>query len=83
MPASSTPWLDSRFARARSTRGLPLRDARLREAANADIRFHLAYALNRVGQGRGPGPEINEAFKIGGRFEDAEQARKLQAELSR
>lgn len=60
-----------------------LRDARLREAANADIRFHLAYALNRVGRKAEARDEINEAFKIGGRFEDAEQARKLQAELSR
>lgn len=65
-------------------RGLShLRDARLRSPDNPEIRFHLAYALNKAGRKLEAREEIGQALRSGATFFGAEDARKLQAEVSK
>jgi putative PEP-CTERM system TPR-repeat lipoprotein len=58
-----------------------LRDARLRDAANPEIRYHLAAGLAKVGRTAEARNELKEIFKGGASFEGLEEARKLEREL--
>lgn len=59
-----------------------LRDARLREPGNPEIRYHLAVALNQSGRKAEARDELAEALKSGTAFEGSDEARRLQAELA-
>jgi putative PEP-CTERM system TPR-repeat lipoprotein len=59
-------------------RGLQLlRDARLRQPGNSEIRYHLAVALAQTGRKMEAKEELEEALKVGGSFESAAEAKKL------
>ncbi|HVN34176.1 MAG TPA: XrtA/PEP-CTERM system TPR-repeat protein PrsT [Casimicrobiaceae bacterium] len=58
-----------------------LRDARLRDSSNPDIRFHLAAALAAAGRDTEARSELRELLKEGKLFAELEDARKLQARL--
>lgn len=61
-----------------------LRDARLRNPANAEIRYHLAVALAKTGRQSEAREELAQALKDpGSSFEGLEDAKKLQREMSR
>jgi putative PEP-CTERM system TPR-repeat lipoprotein len=54
-----------------------LRDARLRQPASPDIRYHLAAALAKTGRKTEARDELEAAFKLGGGFEGRIEAEKL------
>ncbi len=59
-------------------RGLQLlRDARLRQPGNPEIRYHLAVALAQTGRKQEAKEELDGALKAGGNFESATEAKKL------
>lgn len=60
-----------------------LRDARLRDPTNPEIRYHLATALSNSGRKTEARDELAEALKSGATFEGIENARKLQGDLNR
>jgi putative PEP-CTERM system TPR-repeat lipoprotein len=63
-------------------RGLSLlRDARLRDATNPEIRFHYASALAMTGREAEARSELKEVLKGGATFGEIEEARKLQRQL--
>jgi putative PEP-CTERM system TPR-repeat lipoprotein len=65
-------------------RGLALlRDARLRDSTDPEIRYHLAAALARSGRRTEAREEVAQALKISASFPGIEDARKLQIELSK
>lgn len=65
-------------------RGLShLRDARLRDPGNREIRFHLAYALARSGKKIEAREELAAALRDGEVFEGRDAAVNLQRELQR
>jgi predicted Zn-dependent protease len=59
-----------------------LRDARLRDPQNPEIRYHLAAALARAGRKDEARQELEQALKGGAGFPGDSDARKLLAELS-
>ncbi len=58
-----------------------LRDARLRDSSNPEIRYHLAVALSQSGRDAEARSELNEGLKGGAAFDELEDARKLQKKL--
>lgn len=60
-----------------------LRDARLRDSTNPEIRYHLAAALVKSGRTAEAREEIAQALKMGTSFTGIDDARKLQRELAR
>ena len=58
-----------------------LREARLRDPGNPEIRYHLAAALARSGRAREARAELDVALSLGP-FEGSEEARRLFAELT-
>ena len=58
-----------------------LRDARLRDPANPEIRFHLAVVLAKTGRNIEAKEELDAAMKGGTRFESETEARKLMLTL--
>lgn len=60
-----------------------LRDARLRNSADPEIRYHLAAALAKTGRKAEAREEIAQALRSNVAFTGVEDARKLQAELNR
>lgn len=60
-----------------------LRDARLRDPDNAEIRYHLAVALNKSNRQSEAREELTQALKSNVRFEGQEDARKLLRELEK
>ncbi|RIX40716.1 MAG: PEP-CTERM system TPR-repeat protein PrsT [Rhodocyclales bacterium GT-UBC] len=65
-------------------RGLGLlRDARLRDPENREIRYHLAVALMKSGRLAEAKEELAHALKGGANFEGVAEAKKLFAELGR
>jgi putative PEP-CTERM system TPR-repeat lipoprotein len=59
-----------------------LRDARLRDPQNPEIRYHLAVALARAGRRDEARQELEQALKGGAAFPDGGAAQKLMAELA-
>ena len=63
------------FQNGQTDRALQLlRDARLREPANSEIRYHLAAALAKVGRQKEARAELDAAFKPGTPFEGSTEA---------
>ncbi len=60
-----------------------LRDARLRDSSNPEIRYHLAVALAQSGREAEARSELMEGLKVGAAFDEIEDARKLQQKLGR
>jgi Flp pilus assembly protein TadD len=60
-----------------------LRDARLRDSSNPEIRYHLAAALAQSGREAEARAELNEGLKGGVAFGELDDARKLQQKLGR
>ncbi len=60
-----------------------LRDARLRDPANPEIRFHLASVLNKAGRTAEAREELEAAVKAGRSFDSFAQADKLLNELNK
>jgi Flp pilus assembly protein TadD len=60
-----------------------LREARLREPNNPEIRYHLAAALARAGRPGEARAELEQALKNSQHFDGASDARKLLGELSK
>jgi cellulose synthase operon protein C len=60
-----------------------LRDARLRDSTDPEIRYHLASALAKSGRKTEAREEIAQALKLNATFSAAGDARKLQAELGK
>lgn len=58
-----------------------LRDARLRDPNNGEVRYHLAVALALAGRRDEARRELEQAFKGGASFDGIGEARKLLAEL--
>jgi putative PEP-CTERM system TPR-repeat lipoprotein len=58
-----------------------LRDARLRDASNPEIRYHYAAALAMTGREAEARSELKEVLKGGAAFGELEDARKLQRQL--
>ena len=58
-----------------------LRDARLRQPQDPEIRYHLAVALARAGRATEARQELTEALRGGNDFAGAGEARRLLAEL--
>ncbi len=58
-----------------------LRDARLRNSSNPEIRYHLAAALAQAGRDAEARNELRELLKEGVPFDELEDARKLQLRL--
>jgi cellulose synthase operon protein C len=58
-----------------------LRDARLRDSSNPEIRYHLAFALAQSGRDAEARSELNEGLKGAAAFGELEAARKLQQKL--
>ena len=58
-----------------------LRDARLRDPGNPEIRYHLAAALAQTGRQAEARTELAQVFKEGVKFDELEDARKLQRQL--
>lgn len=58
-----------------------LRDARLREPGNPEIKYHLAAVLAKTGRKTEAREELEAALKVSSRFEGASDAVKLLAEL--
>jgi predicted Zn-dependent protease len=59
-----------------------LRNARLRNPGNPEIRYHLAAALAKQGKRAEASEELAQALKIGQAFDEIDAARKLQTELA-
>jgi Flp pilus assembly protein TadD len=59
-----------------------LREARLRDPQDPEIRYHLAAALAQAGRREEARLELDEALKRGVPFNGVAEARKLMAELS-
>lgn len=75
-------WLVFRLGQV--DRGLALlRDARLRNSNDPEIRYHLAAALAKTGRKPEAREELGQALKAGVSFSGIEEARKLQGELGR
>jgi cellulose synthase operon protein C len=60
-----------------------LRDARLRDSTDPEIRYHLASALAKSGRKTEAREEIAQALKLNASFNSAGDARKLAAELGK
>lgn len=60
-----------------------LRDARLRDPESREIRFHLAFALEKSGRKQEARDELADALRDGGAFPGIEEARKLQQALAK
>ena len=58
-----------------------LRDARLRQPGNPEIRYHLAVVLAQTGRKSEAKEELEAALKTGNRFESAAEAEKLMRTL--
>ena len=58
-----------------------LRDARLRDSSNPEIRYHLAVALAQMGREAEARSELKEILKDGVAFDGVDDARKLQQKL--
>lgn len=58
-----------------------LRDARLRAPDNAEVRWHLAYVLARVGRAQEARDELDGALRLSSTFDGAEEARRLRLTL--
>ncbi len=58
-----------------------LREARLRNPANREVRYHLAWALAKAGRRDEARQEINAALQPGAPFPEIDNARALGAEL--
>ena len=58
-----------------------LRDARLRNSSNPEIRYHLAAALAQAGRDAEARNELRELLNEGVPFDELEDARKLQRRL--
>lgn len=72
------------FRQGQTDRALALlRDARLRDSTNPEIRYHLAAALAKSGRLAEARDEIGQALKMGKAFPAINEARKLQEELSK
>lgn len=72
------------FRQGQVDRGLALlRDARLRDANNPEIRYHLAAALAKSGRTTEAREELTQALKMGTSFTGIEDARRLQNELGK
>ena len=59
-----------------------LREARLRESANPEIRYHLAVALAKAGRDAEARSELKVGLKEGAAYEGIDDARALQRKLS-
>jgi putative PEP-CTERM system TPR-repeat lipoprotein len=72
------------FRQGQIDRGLALlRDARLRNPTDPEIRYHLASALAKSGRRGEARDELGQALKTGVSFSGIEEARKLYGELGR
>lgn len=72
------------FKQGSVDRGLALlRDARLRDSNNPEIRYHLATALARSGRTAEAREELAQALKTGNAFPGIDDARRLQGELGK
>ena len=72
------------FRQGQVDRGLALlRDARLRDSTDPEIRYHLAAALAKSGRRTEAREEVAQALKGGASFAGIEDARKLQTELGK
>lgn len=72
------------FRQGQVDRGLALlRDARLRDANNPEIRYHLSVALAKSGRRAEAREELSQALKMGASFTGIEDARRLQNELGK
>jgi len=60
-----------------------LRNARLRDSTNPEIRYHLAAALAKSGRTTEAREEVAQALKMGTSFAGIDDARKLQSQLGR
>ncbi|MDP1533382.1 MAG: tetratricopeptide repeat protein, partial [Rubrivivax sp.] len=70
------------FQNGQAERALQLlRDARLRQPGNPEIRFHLAAVLAHAGRKTEAREEIEAAMKLGTNFESVADARKLHETL--
>lgn len=70
------------FQNGQSERALQLlRDARLRQPGNPEIRYHLAAVLAHTGRKNEARDELDAALKLGGDFESSAEARKLRTTL--
>lgn len=58
-----------------------LRDARLRDPENREVRYHLAHALAKIGRTQEAREELNYALASGESFEGIDAARGLQRQL--
>ena len=58
-----------------------LRDARLRDPNQGQLRFHLAYALAKSGRKPDAREELRAAMAMPGRFRDSTEFKSLKAEL--
>lgn len=58
-----------------------LRDARLRQPENGDIRYHLAWTLTRLTRKAEAKEELGYALKSGSRFDSVNEAKALMKEL--
>jgi len=75
-------WLSFRLGQL--DRGLALlRDARLRDSNNPEIRYHLAAALAKSGRTSEAREELAQALQMGTSFPGIENARRLQNELGK
>ena len=59
-----------------------LRDARLRDPQNPEIRYHLAVVLNRTGRADEARVELEPVIASNERFDGSEQARSLWQQLA-
>lgn len=72
------------FHQGQLDRGLALlREARLRDSNNPEIRYHLAAALAKSGRTTEAREELRQALKTGASFSGIEDARRLQTELAK
>jgi putative PEP-CTERM system TPR-repeat lipoprotein len=70
------------FQNGQTDRALQLlRDARLRQPGNPEIRYHLAAVLAKAGRNNEAREELDAALKSGSNFESIVDARKLQSSL--
>ena len=69
-------WAHHHFGQREKALSL-LRDARLREPSNPEIRFHLAQVLAQSGRRAEAQDELREAMKTGRPFEGSNEAAKL------
>jgi Flp pilus assembly protein TadD len=59
-----------------------LREARLRDPQNPEIRYHLAAALAKIGRKEEAQQELDEALRTKVAFDDIEAARSLLRSLT-